>query len=167
MNLCFRVLQTQVATTAASSHNSKPAVTQAEADRPGGGGNNGGQYQISSSRSCPPGPWLPSTTSTAASSQLQLSQLPASMTTSGGHGELAHHNSGPPLSSSYSMNQRLNNQLSVDSSASTGGWAHGTSWLGPGNGTGPVASQSESLNRHGPVAPPQYSESNQYQEGFE
>ena len=162
MNLYFRVLQTQVATTAASSHNLKPAVTQAEADRPGGG--SGGQYQISSSRSCPPGPWLPSTTtSTAASSQLQLSQLPASMTTSGGHGELAHHNSGPPLSSSYSMNQRLNNQLSVDSSASTGGWAHGTSWHGPGNGTGPVASQSESVNRHGP---PQYSESNQYQEGF-
>ena len=165
MKIYFRVLQTQVATTASTLHNSKPAVTQAEADRPGGGGG-GGQYQISSSRSCPPGPWLPSMTTSTASSQLQLQQLPAAITTSGGHGDLAHHNSGPPLSSSYSVNQRLNNQLSVDSSASTGGWAHGTSWLGPGNGTGPVASQSESVNRHGPVPPPQYSESNQYQAGL-
>lgn len=161
-DMLTRVLQTQAATTTSSSHNHKPAVTQAETDRSGGGG---GQYQISSSRSCPPGPWLPSATTSNASSQLQLQQLPAAMTTSGGQADNSHHNSGPPppLSSSFSMNQRLNNQLSVDSSASTGGWAHGSSWLGPGNGTGPVASQSDTLNRHGPGAPPQYSESNQYQ----
>ena len=68
------------------------------------------QFPISSSKSCPPGPWLPgaavSTASTASTLQPTLAPPSAG----------AKHNdkSKSTMISSYSVTQRLNNQLSLE-----------------------------------------------------
>ena len=67
-------------------------------------------------RSCPPGPWLPASSAPGVSGSRECHQLaPAAGQSSGDQ---------PPassLTSSFSVTQRLNNQLSVDSSGSGGG----------------------------------------------
>jgi len=68
------------------------------------------QLQISSSKSCPPGPWLPSTSSAvsvASSSNKVTATGSKQLDVNPGH-----------MSSSYSVSQRLSNQFSVDSTGS-------------------------------------------------
>jgi len=69
------------------------------------------QLQISSSKSCPPGPWLPSTSSAASAASTSNK-----VTNATGSKQLDVNPS--HMSSSYSVSQRLSNQFSVDSTGS-------------------------------------------------
>ena len=98
------------------------------------------------SRSCPPGPWLPSSTGASGSRECHQLMSAPGVTAAGQTG-----GAGGTMSSSFSVTQRLNNQLSVDSGGSGGGH-HGHHQhrqpLGSGLCDPPV------MSRH----PPHYSE---------
>ena len=108
--------------------------------------------QISSSRSCPPGPWLPAPATTASH---QLSQLTSPVSSAAAavscHGR---------MTSSHSVSQRLSNQLSVDSGGSAGHGSdrsnHGHMLRSPGL---MEPSFTSSTTSHMSRQPPQYSES--------
>ena len=99
MQLCFRVLQSQ-------SQLPQPHDDDADKQKPCPD-----QLQISSSKSCPPGPWLPSTSSAASAASTSNK-----VTNATGSKQLDVNPS--HMSSSYSVSQRLSNQFSVDSTGS-------------------------------------------------
>ena len=74
------------------------------------------------SRSCPPGPWLPSASGASGSRECHQLMSAPGVTAAGQTGEAGGAGfAGGTMSSSFSVTQRLNNQLSVDSSGSGGG----------------------------------------------
>lgn len=85
----------------------------------GGGHNHSQQHQqqISSSRSCPPGPWLPAASASGASGSRECHQLVSGDRPAAGQSS-GDQPTASSMTSSFSVTQRLNNQLSVDSSGS-------------------------------------------------
>ena len=97
-------------------------------------------------RSCPPGPWLPAS-STSASGSRECHQLVSAQGAAAG--QSSEQPGQPGMTSSFSVTQRLNNQLSVDSSGSGGHPLAHHHHRGPH----PVL-EAASMSRH----PPLYSE---------
>ena len=107
--MCFRVLQSQpqLPQAPANLQETQEQDNDAGKHKPCPGPD---QLQISSSKSCPPGPWLPSTSSAvsvASSSNKVTATGSKQLDVNPGH-----------MSSSYSVSQRLSNQFSVDSTGS-------------------------------------------------
>ena len=70
------------------------------------------------SRSCPPGPWLPAASASGASGSRECHQLVSGDRPAAGQSSGDQPGPASSMTSSFSVTQRLNNQLSVDSSGS-------------------------------------------------